>query len=74
MTGGGGPLGFVGLGAMGAPMARRLLAAGHRVLAHDANPAALAAAASGGAEPRGTAAAVAAEAEPCWSACPRPPR
>lgn len=45
MSGGGGPLGFVGLGAMGAPMARRLLAAGHRVLAHDADPTALAAAA-----------------------------
>ena len=42
----GGPtLGFVGLGVMGAPMVRRLLAAGHRVLADDTNPAALAAAA-----------------------------
>jgi 3-hydroxyisobutyrate dehydrogenase-like beta-hydroxyacid dehydrogenase len=72
MTGGGGPLGFVGLGAMGAPMARRLLAAGHRVLAHDANPAALAAAASCGAEPRGTAAAVAAEAETVLVSLPTP--
>ena len=72
MTGGGGPLGFVGLGAMGAPMARRLLAAGHRVLAHDANPAALAAAASGGAEPRGSAAAVAGEAETVLVSLPTP--
>jgi len=72
MTGGGGPLGFVGLGAMGAPMARRLLAAGHRVLAHDANPAALAAAASGGAEPRGSAAAVAGEAEIVLVSLPTP--
>src|SRR4051794_2238191 len=40
----GGPmtLGFAGLGAMGAPMVRRLLGAGHRVLVHDVNPAAVA--------------------------------
>jgi 3-hydroxyisobutyrate dehydrogenase len=34
-------VGFVGLGNMGAPMARHLIAAGYRVLAADANPAAL---------------------------------
>jgi 3-hydroxyisobutyrate dehydrogenase len=34
-------LGFVGLGNMGAPMARQLAAAGFQVLAADANPAAL---------------------------------
>lgn len=34
-------IGFVGLGNMGAPMARHLLAAGYRLLAADANPAAL---------------------------------
>ena len=66
------PLGFVGLGAMGAPMARRLLAAGHRVLAHDSNPAALSAAASGGAEPRGSPAAVAAEADTVLVSLPTP--
>ncbi len=65
-------LGFVGLGVMGAPMVRRLLAAGHRVLAHDTNPAALAAAASGGAEARGSAAAVAAEADVVLVSLPTP--
>jgi 3-hydroxyisobutyrate dehydrogenase len=34
-------IGFVGLGNMGAPMARHLAAAGYRVLAADSNPAAL---------------------------------
>ena len=66
------PLGFVGLGAMGAPMVRRLLAAGHRVLAHDSNPAVLSAAVSGGAEARGSAAAVAEEAEFVLVSLPTP--
>jgi len=35
-------LGFVGLGNMGAPMARHLVAAGYKVMVADANPAALA--------------------------------
>jgi len=65
-------LGFVGLGAMGAPMVRRLLEAGHRVLAHDLNGAALAAAVSRGAEARGGAAAVAAEAETVLVSLPTP--
>lgn len=34
-------VGFIGLGAMGAPMARRLLGAGHTVIAFDTNQAAL---------------------------------
>jgi len=68
----GGPLGFVGLGAMGAPMVRRLLAAGHRVLAHDLNPAAVGAAVSAGAEARDSAAAVAAEAEAVLVSLPTP--
>ena len=67
-----GPLGFVGLGAMGAPMVRRLLAAGHRVLVHDLNPPALAAAVAGGAESRASAAAVAAEAEFVLVSLPTP--
>jgi len=33
-------IGFIGLGAMGGPMVRRLLGAGFAVVAHDANPAA----------------------------------
>jgi 3-hydroxyisobutyrate dehydrogenase-like beta-hydroxyacid dehydrogenase len=65
-------LGFVGLGAMGAPMVRRLLAAGHRVLAHDVNPQALAAAVSGGAERRDSPAAIAAEAEVVLVSLPTP--
>jgi 3-hydroxyisobutyrate dehydrogenase-like beta-hydroxyacid dehydrogenase len=28
-------IGFIGLGAMGAPMVQRLLHAGHRVVVHD---------------------------------------
>jgi 3-hydroxyisobutyrate dehydrogenase-like beta-hydroxyacid dehydrogenase len=68
----GAPLGFVGLGAMGAPMVRRLLAAGNRVLAHDTNPAALSAAVSRGAEARESAAAVAAEAETVLVSLPTP--
>lgn len=66
------PLGFVGLGAMGAPMVRRLLAAGRRVLVHDTNAAALSAAVSGGAEARGSAAVVAAEAETVLVSLPTP--
>ncbi|MBX6742807.1 MAG: NAD(P)-dependent oxidoreductase [Acetobacteraceae bacterium] len=65
-------LGFIGLGAMGAPMVRRLLAAGHRVLAHDVNEAALAAAVSRGAEGRASPAAVAAEAECVLVSLPTP--
>ncbi|KAG2499437.1 hypothetical protein HYH03_002384 [Edaphochlamys debaryana] len=36
-------VGFVGLGALGSPMARRLLAAGHRLAVYDSDPAAAAA-------------------------------
>ncbi|HEX8373615.1 MAG TPA: NAD(P)-dependent oxidoreductase [Geminicoccaceae bacterium] len=35
-------VGVIGLGAMGAPVARRLAAAGHRLLVHDTSPAAAA--------------------------------
>lgn len=31
-------IGFIGLGNMGFPIARRLVAANHRVVAHDARP------------------------------------
>ncbi|HET7410231.1 MAG TPA: NAD(P)-binding domain-containing protein [Paracoccaceae bacterium] len=37
-----GKLGFVGLGRMGAPMAGRLMDAGHDLVVFDTNPAALA--------------------------------
>jgi 3-hydroxyisobutyrate dehydrogenase-like beta-hydroxyacid dehydrogenase len=67
-----GTLGFVGLGAMGAPMVRRLLGAGHRVLVHDVQAAAVAAAVSRGAEGRGSPAAIAAEAEVVLVSLPTP--
>jgi 3-hydroxyisobutyrate dehydrogenase len=50
-------VGFVGLGNLGAPMAGRLIAAGHRVRGYDADPAAVERFAAAG----GTAAANAAE-------------
>lgn len=50
---------FAGLGAMGLPMAKNLLAAGHRVRGIDLNPAALAALAAAGAEPAADAVAAA---------------
>jgi 2-hydroxy-3-oxopropionate reductase len=34
-------IGFIGVGVMGGPMARRLLERGHKLLVHDANPAAV---------------------------------
>ncbi len=54
---------FAGLGAMGLPMAKNLLGAGHRVHGIDLNPAALAALAAAGAEPAADAAAAARGAE-----------
>lgn len=47
-------VGLLGLGAMGAPMARHLLAAGYPVYVHDLNPAAVNAAAALGAKPAGS--------------------
>ena len=44
------PCGFVGLGRIGAPMARRLVETGHTVIGFDPSPAACAAAAEGGVE------------------------
>lgn len=54
---------FAGLGAMGLPMAKNLLAAGHRVRGIDLNPTALAALAAAGAEPATDAASAASGAE-----------
>jgi 3-hydroxyisobutyrate dehydrogenase-like beta-hydroxyacid dehydrogenase len=65
-------IGFVGLGAMGGPMVRRLLEAGHRVLAHDVDVAAQASAVARGAEGRDGPAAVAAEAEVVLVSLPTP--
>jgi 3-hydroxyisobutyrate dehydrogenase-like beta-hydroxyacid dehydrogenase len=66
-------LGFVGLGAMGAPMARRLLDAGYRVLVHDIDAAAVDALAAAGAQPRPHARAVADAAETVLVSLPSPP-
>lgn len=54
---------FAGLGAMGLPMAKNLLAAGHRVRGIDLNPTALATLTAAGAEPAVDAAAAARGAE-----------
>ena len=56
-------IGFVGVGKMGGPMVRNLLAAGHAVHAFDVAQAALAAVAEAGAEAAASAAAAAGEAE-----------
>jgi 3-hydroxyisobutyrate dehydrogenase len=59
-----GPVGFIGLGNMGRPMARRLLGAGYRLVLLDKNPAALAAfEAESGARRAASPAALAAAAE-----------
>ncbi|HEY2477174.1 MAG TPA: NAD(P)-dependent oxidoreductase [Solirubrobacterales bacterium] len=55
-------VGFIGLGVMGAPMARNLLAAGHEVVAWNRSPAPLEALVEAGARPADGPAAVAAEA------------
>ena len=56
----GGVIGFIGLGRMGDPMARNLLAAGHRLVVHDVAPDRLAALVSAGASTGRSAADVAA--------------
>ena len=62
--------GFVGLGAMGAPMVEKALEAGLRVHVHDADPAALGAAAALGALPCASAAEVAGQAETVFVSLP----
>jgi len=59
------PIGFIGLGRMGQPMARRLLQAGYTLVVHDANPQAVAAATAADARvhARDTPAQVAQEAD-----------
>jgi 2-hydroxy-3-oxopropionate reductase len=56
-------IGFIGLGVMGAPMARNLLAAGYEVVAWNRSPGPLEALVEAGARAGGSPAAVAAEAE-----------
>jgi 3-hydroxyisobutyrate dehydrogenase len=56
-------IGFIGLGAMGLPMAKGLVAAGHEVAGFDLNPAALTALESAGGKGAGNAAEAARHAE-----------
>ncbi|MGW2055417.1 NAD(P)-dependent oxidoreductase [Streptomyces sp. NPDC001840] len=56
-------VGFVGAGVMGLPMARRLLAAGHRLSVHARTPAKVAALIEAGAEPAETPAQLAADSD-----------
>jgi len=65
-------LGFVGLGAVGGPMARRLVQAGHRVSVYDVSPAAVEALAGAGAEACESARAVADVAELVLVSLPSP--
>ena len=66
-------LGFVGVGRMGGPMARRLIKAGHTVVAFDASQAARDAAAAVGAEVVDSPRAVGDAAETVFVSLPTPP-
>src|SRR5262249_47296565 len=65
-------LGFVGLGAMGGPMGRRLLQAGHQLSVYDTDPAAVAALGDAGANACDSAEAVADAAELVLVSLPSP--
>jgi len=65
-------IGFVGLGQMGFHMARRLKEAGHRVLVFDTRPEAIERLTALGAEPRGSARALADEVETVMASLPTP--
>jgi 3-hydroxyisobutyrate dehydrogenase-like beta-hydroxyacid dehydrogenase len=67
-----GPIGFVGLGQMGGPMARRLRAAGHELVVHDVRRAAVEALVAEGARPAGSPGEVAARAELVLVSLPTP--
>ena len=66
------PIGFVGLGQMGGPMSRRLLAAGHRLVVHDLRAEAMAALAGEGVEAARSPAEVADRAEIVLVSLPTP--
>jgi len=65
-------IGFVGLGAMGGPMAQRLLRAGNTVIVHDVNAAAVEAAVAAGAQAATSPAEVASRAEIVMVSLPTP--
>jgi 3-hydroxyisobutyrate dehydrogenase-like beta-hydroxyacid dehydrogenase len=66
------PIGFVGLGQMGGPMGRRLLAAGHRLVVHDVRAQAMDGLVAEGAEAAGSPAEVAERAEVVLVSLPTP--
>lgn len=65
-------VGFIGLGQMGQPMVRRLLAAGHRLVVGDTRPEAVAAMVEAGAVAGGTAAEIANAADIVLVSLPTP--
>jgi 3-hydroxyisobutyrate dehydrogenase-like beta-hydroxyacid dehydrogenase len=65
-------IGFIGLGAMGAPMVLRLLDAGHRVVVHDLDASAVDHATAAGAQAAGSPIQVGAEAEIVMVSLPTP--
>jgi 3-hydroxyisobutyrate dehydrogenase-like beta-hydroxyacid dehydrogenase len=65
-------IGFIGVGRMGLPMASRLLAAGHRLVAYDVQGQALSAIANKGADTGASPAEVASRAEIVMASLPRP--
>ncbi|HKE45061.1 MAG TPA: NAD(P)-dependent oxidoreductase [Steroidobacteraceae bacterium] len=66
------PIGFIGVGRMGAAMAERLLAAGHPIIAHDTNDGAVAALVVAGATRANSPAAVASAARVVLASLPTP--
>lgn len=71
-TGSSETIGFIGVGRMGLPMASRLIAAGHKLVAYDVQGQALGAIAAKGAETAKSAAEVAARAEVVMTSLPVP--
>jgi 3-hydroxyisobutyrate dehydrogenase-like beta-hydroxyacid dehydrogenase len=67
-----GPIGFVGLGQMGGPMSRRLLAAGHALVVHDLRAEAVDALVAEGAKAAGSPAEVTERAEVVLVSLPTP--
>lgn len=65
-------IGFVGLGNMGGPMCRRLLDAGHQVVAYDLSADALAAAVAAGTDAAASAADAASRCDVFLTSLPRP--
>jgi 3-hydroxyisobutyrate dehydrogenase-like beta-hydroxyacid dehydrogenase len=66
-------IGFIGIGKMGAPMTRRLLAAGYRVMVHDIRPEAMAEVRSAGAVAADSLAAAASGTDVVITVLPDPP-